>query len=425
MTDFYQSPGDKLRLDILLKTLSEGNLNLAILGEDDIALAHYARRIAQHLRQQAAIEVELWTSADSEKLVQRFNEILAELSVHQALDKSQKAVTKRYMIFPDAQSIQDIDLQLLARLINGFPASNIHVILLANSLEPCERKLAAFGKNLMQWVLEAENPSPKRAQRIETRDEELSPAAVPSATPASMEEVIPSANSWELPQPAEPKGNSRMAWGLLVGLVVSLVVFGLLYQEQIKTEMEAMQAYLSRTVSGKAKEPAPAATPSLGMSSTTQLPVKPDDSLIPDKEALIKSEPPAVAEKLVTQPEPPAPSAPTAAVEPPVPAGKVDSPVPPERDDKAWVEKLPSTGWVLQHAAFDTAQEMALFQSKQAAFREAKVVKTKRKSGATYFILLTGPYASRQEAENLIKTNPAMSKSWLRATKSVKAQVQE
>ena len=55
MTDFYQSPGDKLRLDILLKTLNEGNLNLAILGEDDVGLAHYARRIAQHLRQNPAI----------------------------------------------------------------------------------------------------------------------------------------------------------------------------------------------------------------------------------------------------------------------------------------------------------------------------------------------------------------------------------
>ena len=259
MTDFYQSPGDKLRLEVLLKTLSEGSLNLAILGEDDVVLAHYARRIAQHLRQHGNIEVELWTSTDSEKLVKRFNEILSEVSVDQALDKAQKAATKRYMIFPDAQGIQDIDLQLLARLVNGFPASNIHVVLLVNSLEPHERKLEAFGKSLMQWVLESENPAPKRTQRIETLDEVLpEPAPGPVEPPAvppplldavpTLQEAAPAANSWDPPATPAKKSGARLAWGLLGVMLVSLVLFGFLYKEQIQSEMEAMQGYLSRQI---------------------------------------------------------------------------------------------------------------------------------------------------------------------------------
>lgn len=436
MTDFYQSPGDKLRFDILLKTLSEGNLNLAILGEDDVVLAHYARRIAQHLRQSDSIEVELWTSADSEKLVQRFNDILAEVSVHQALDKARKAATKRYMIFPDAQSIQDIDLQLLARLINGFPASNIHVILLVNSLASHERKLAAFGKNLMQWVLESENPAPKRSHRIETRDEapaepvpEASP--LPAFAPAPQIEpelasVVPSTSSWETPEARAPRtGHARWAWVLLGVLLVTLAVFGVLYQDGIKAEMQAMQGYLSRTDPNKAKDPVPAVTPSVGMSSTTQLPVQPDDSLIPEKEALVKPEASA-PQPVVAPPVAVAPQAEVAVVKPvPVPVSPPDPAAVPVRDDKAWVDKLPSSGWVLQHAAFDSLQEIESFRAKQSAFKDARVLKTKRKTGATYFILLTGPYASRQEAENLIKTVPAMGKSWLRATKSVKSQFQD
>jgi septal ring-binding cell division protein DamX len=429
MTDFYQSPGDKLRLDILLKTLSEGNLNLAILGEDDVGLAHYARRIAQHLRQNPAIEVELWTSADSEKLVQRFNEILSEVSVQDALNKAQKASTKRYMIFPDAQSIQEIDLQLLARLINGFPASNIHVILLVNSLEPHERKLAAFGKNLMQWVLESENPAPKKLQRIETFDEAAAESAASTTSPFApaqsasspspeLEQVTPAASSWDSPPAPRAKGNSLLAWGVLLVLLVSLLVFSFLYQDFIKSEFEAMKGYLSRQSPVAAKEAAPAAaTPSVGMSSSAQLPVKPDDSLIPEKEALIKPEPAAPAAPPATPPAPPP------APEPPV--AKAEPVPPPPSDDRAWLDKLPATGWVLQHAAFDTQQEIELFQSKQAAFKDAKIFKTKRKTGAAYFILLTGPYSTRQEAENLIKTQPAMAKSWLRAVKSIKTQLQD
>lgn len=435
MTDFYQSPGDKLRFDILLKTLREGNLNLAILGDDDIALAHYARMIFQGLRDPGKIEVELWTSADSEKLVQRFNDILAEVSVDQALDKAQRASTKRYMVFPDTQAIQDIDLQLLARLINGFPASNIHVVLLVNRLEPHERKLSAFGKNLMQWVLESEHPTPakpQRMQRIETRDEVPPPVSTPEPVAVSREPTasapLPAFDpvldtpaspspSWEEAAPAAPvkTGNSRLAWSLLGVLILSLGLSAFLYRERLQTELQNMQAYLSRS-DKNAKAPSESAVPTppvVNMSSTTQLPVKPDDSLIPDKEAIVKAE-----EK------PETPVAPAQAA--PAPAPVVPAP-PPNRtqEDKAWVGKLPSPGWVLQHAAFDTQQEIEAFQAKTPALKEGQVLKTQRKSGATYFILVTGPYATRQEAENLIKTNPAMAKSWLRATKSLKTQFQD
>lgn len=150
MSDFYQSPADKLRFEILLKSLREGRLNLAILGDDEVALTYYGRRIFQHLKKQGEQHVELWTSADSEKLVGRFNEILSELTVDQAVDKGNKAVPKRFMIFPDTQAIQEFELQLLARLVNGFPASNINLILLVNNQAAYEKKLATFGKNLLQ-----------------------------------------------------------------------------------------------------------------------------------------------------------------------------------------------------------------------------------------------------------------------------------
>jgi len=86
---------------------------------------------------------------------------------------------------------------------------------------------------------------------------------------------------------------------------------------------------------------------------------------------------------------------------------------------------LPSSQWVLQHAAFDTKDEIESLRVSQASFSDGKVLKTQRKSGAAYFILVTGPYATRAEAENLIKTNPAMAKSWLRSTKSLKSQFQD
>lgn len=440
MSDFYQSPGDKLRFDILLKTLREGSLSLAILGDDDIALAHYARMILQGLRDPGKIEVELWTSADSEKLVQRFNDILAEVSVDQALDKTQRAATKRYMVFPDTQSIQDIDLQLLARLINGFPASNIHVVLLVNRSEPYERKISLFGKNLLQWVLESEHPLPakqQRLQRIETLDEALEPASEPQMTAdkdgptrsdaaADFDPILnataSAVPSWEAPSQAQPvkSKSSRLAWGLLAVLVISLGLSAYLYREPLLAELEKMQSYLSR--SDKNAKPVKDADvspmPAVSMSSSTQLPVKADESLIPEKEVIVKSE-----DK--SENAPVAQPAAISASVPPAPAAPVPAPPNRSQDDKAWVSKLPASAWVLQHAAFDTQKEIEAFQASALAFKDGQILKTQRKSGAPYFILVTGPYTTRQEAENLIKTSPAMAKSWLRATKSLKTQFQD
>ena len=293
MSDFYQSPADKLRFEILLKSLREGRLNLAILGDDELALTYYGRRIFQHLREQGEPHVELWTSADSEKLVDRFNEILSELTVDQAVDKGNKAAPKRFMIFPDTQAIQEFELQLLARLVNGFPASNINLILLVNNQTSYEKKLATFGKNLLQWVLESEDPTPSKTQRIETRDDfsasqksaapvasgsgntfTLPPAPLPpldlpnldlappkassfAATEASpdledsmepvMGEEVPSANTlsgeelakeWADSAAASRRGTKIVAI-LLVAILGSLATFGFLYQDMIREEAEA------------------------------------------------------------------------------------------------------------------------------------------------------------------------------------------
>ena len=42
MIQFYQSPSDKARFDVLLKVLSEETPNLAIIGEDELARGEVA-----------------------------------------------------------------------------------------------------------------------------------------------------------------------------------------------------------------------------------------------------------------------------------------------------------------------------------------------------------------------------------------------
>lgn len=505
MTDFYQSPADKLRFEILLKSLREGRLNLAILGDDEVALAHYGRRIFQHLREQGEEHVELWTSADSDKLVDRFNVILSELTLDQALDKGNPTIPKRYMIFPDTQGIQDFELQLLARLVNGFPASNINLILLINNQSSYEKKLSTFGKNLLQWVLESEDPTPSKPQRIETLDEwpgaktvpsspspfkpppsqvDLPPAPLPpldliDATPVEtglglpgdpvMGDEVPGSNmptgeelakSWEVKKTSGVGG--KVAGMLLVALLVSLATYGVMYKEQVLQEVQNLQTYLagpskaSTSTTAVSTATAPTPVPSkVGMSSSnTPAPLKPTDALSTDKgEALVTppAEPPVKQAEIAkpVEPTPPAQTSkpaepkPVETPKPAEPAKAAPKPVEkttsssPEKsaektgkaavqaDNPAWVAELKDDAWVMQHGAFDSLAEARTFQGTALGYKAGQVFYTQRKGSKPYYILITGPYAEKAQAEALMRQNPPLAKAWLRSAKSLKAQFQE
>ncbi len=473
MSDFYQSPADKLRFEILLKSLREGRLNLAILGEDEAALAFYGRRIFQHLREQGEEHVELWTSADSDKLVDRFNEILSQMTLDQALDKTNKSIAKRYMIFPDTQGIQDFELQLLARLVNGFPASNINLILLINSGSYYDKKLTAFGKNLLQWVLESEEsevpaapsaqtnkplananftlpPAPAKpleigdllppADQLNLSSDPVMGAVVPGTDAPTGEELT---QSWE--EAPKKSHGGKIAGILLMALLLSFGAVGYFYQDQVLEEWSKLQSYLTGSSKPSPLPTTPAAPQSppastVGMSSSnTPTPLQPADAVSTEQgEAVVTpakpTEPakPIETSKVEEPPkpvEPPKPADPPKPVELPKPAKPADSPKPasasPQADDTAWVAQLKDDAWVMQHGAFDSLSEARSFQSSALGYKAGQVFFTQRKGSKPYYILITGPYVDKAQAEALMRQNPPLAKAWLRSAKSIKTQFQE
>ena len=195
MTDIYQSPGDRLRFEILLKSLTEGSINLAVLSDHDQALDYYGSLFEERLRSKGENQIEWCSSTNSEHLVQKFNEILSEITLDQALEKDKKHAPRRFLFFRDSILMQDFELQLLARLVNGFPAGNISIILLINSVGNYKSKLEAFGKNILQWEVETEAGEPKKklTDWVATTPE---PEPVP---PTLSEEVTPVAKLLNLP----------------------------------------------------------------------------------------------------------------------------------------------------------------------------------------------------------------------------------
>ncbi len=209
MTDIFQSPGDRLRFEILLKSLTEGSINLAVLSQHDLVLDFYGSLFEERLRAAGEQNIEFCTSTSSEQLVQTFNDVLSELTLNQATEKEKKLAPRRFLLFRDSILMQEFELQLLARLVNGFPAGNISVILLINSAGNYHKKLEAFGKNLLQWEVETKAGEPKRVLSDWVAD---TPEAAPASEPPVLQPMsvqdseeafkqlnMPKKTSWRIP----------------------------------------------------------------------------------------------------------------------------------------------------------------------------------------------------------------------------------
>ena len=96
-----------------------------------------------------------------------------------------------------------------------------------------------------------------------------------------------------------------------------------------------------------------------------------------------------------------------------------------EPDSPNWVKDLDPNTWVMQHGAFDSLSDARQFQSTSLGFKSGQVFYTQRKGSKPYYILVTGPYADKAQAQALMKDNPPLAKAWLRTAKSLQAQFQD
>lgn len=527
MTDLYQSPGDRLRFEILLKSLTEGSINLAVLSDHDRVLDYYGSLFEERLRAKGESHIEFCASTNSERLVQKFNEILSEITLDQALEKDKKHAPRRFLLFRDSILMQDFELQLLARLVNGFPAGNISVILLINSAGNYQSKIAAFGKNLLQWEVETEAgvPTKKLTDWVATEPEPVAGPIEPTLLPdppTLVEEVqpvskllnLPTKTAWRVPgfgKKQEPKldqeplpafvptpeplppaapaltaagtaaqspapafgaalaaaaletsreptlsgsvapapattdaevfkrqpRKSRAGWVLLV-LLMSIAAFGVMYQDLVMQEAEALKKYLLRGTPAVAApdEAASAAAAAASAASAEALASAELAASVATEAARAASEAEAVASaaSAVASQSTVAPVAPLAAEasekkmveKEAAKESKIDAKAKADAQpdsDQAWVDQLPANGYVVQLAAMDTQEEMRSFQRSNAAYAKARILRTRHKdSGKRFFILVAGPFENKSQADTFMQSSPLLAKGWLRSTKSMKTQ---
>jgi hypothetical protein len=172
LADFVFRSADRMRIDGCANAIAREGLSLSLQCEHEALLDHYLSLLLQRLRQAApehSIEVYFPTNTDS--LLGRFNEALARQSVEQATRSDTQASPAQIWIVHDAQAMPEPEIQLLARLIQNFPGANIRAILLMSGPNATQNNLAAFGRKILRWEIEAPNPEQAQAALDAARTE--------------------------------------------------------------------------------------------------------------------------------------------------------------------------------------------------------------------------------------------------------------
>lgn len=158
-SDIFFRPKDKQRFQLSYEAVSHGERGLAIIGGSDGVLDHYSRMLVTQLRDLEGFQLEVFLPNDTDSLLNRFNHILAKMTMEQARKAAHPSALVHLLVVNDAKSVKQDQWNLLVRLITDFPGTNVRLILCIDKTgwPGYEKLLGLFGRQLYRWV--ADSPS--------------------------------------------------------------------------------------------------------------------------------------------------------------------------------------------------------------------------------------------------------------------------
>jgi len=442
---------DRMRLEGYVSALVQDNMSLCLVSGHDVILDHYGKLLVARLREAAPhIGLEVCFPASADALITRFNEVLQDYSIEDAMGAKFHNAPPKIWIVHDAGALPDNEIQLLARLVQHFPGANIRVVMLFNAASQKQKLLAAFGRRILNW--EIEPPTPEQTEilleqaRAQGREgvvgallRQIAPAKRPVPHPMAMPEMVaeppisapPAAPPAAEPAPEEASAAptpKRKVWLWLAFAAVLLVVCGfgvaVLYGV-IPTGDKAVQQLRDLLQNNKAQSSAEVAT---SPASVTPAPAQAPASAAVSAAAAAASAPPLVVAtptavvnpvKQVEEIETIVPSSPNrgkTAAEPATPpkeakevkeVKEVKEPVklPDEtttaqnQAGQAWVRQMPPGTFLVQHTIVPTYAEANSYLQGHPGLKRARIVANYLPNqSALQFSVVSGPFSSLSDA---------------------------
>ena len=443
---------DRMRLEGYVAALIDDNMSLSVVSSHDAILDHYGKLLVARLREAAPhMGLEVYFPASAEALITRFNEVLQAYSIEDAMGTKAPVAPPKIWIVHDASALPDHEIQLLARLVQHFPAANIRVVMLLTTASKKQRLLASFGRRILNW--EIEPPSDEQAKalleqaRAQGREgavsallKKITPwhaattapvAAAPQATPVAAPVAEPAAAPPKPPEAApkkeKAKGSLRKTLLWLSGITGLLVACALAVLTLYGSQQTAALLGIGQR---KAPEPLPA----VSVPSPAAAPLPDASGAAPAVAASAASAaPPLGATNALGAGAAPV-AAPAKAAEPAAAvAPRSSSAAPPTEVEEiistpaqaqvgqSWVKQMPPGTFMVQHTIVPSYGEATLWLQAHANLRRARIVATYLNGqAAVQFAVVSGPFASLAEANTFAAGSGIPKDPQIRSARSMK-----
>ncbi len=437
---------DRMRLEGYVSALVQDNMSLSLVSGFDAILDHYGKLLVARLREAAPhIGLEVCFPASADALITRFNEVLQDYSIEDAMGAKFHNAPPKIWIVHDAGALPDNEIQLLARLVQHFPGANIRVVMLFNASSQKQKLLAAFGRRILSW--EIEPPTAEQSDilleqaRAQGREgvvgallRQISPHKKPALHPMAMPELVveppPTAPMADAKAPAAPAQDAPATpngapsrklwlWASLAAALLFVCVFGVLVlYGVIPTGAKAVQELQDLLRGNSASSPpAVSAASSASDAAAVSAPPAPPDA---SRAAEAANPAPLAATAVPALAAPPKPveevetivlpsgarSKVAAATPEPVarevkeaPKAADEATISQNQAGQAWVRQMPAGTFLVQHTIFPTYAEANAWLQAHPTLRRARIVANYLPNLPTLqYSVVSGPFSSLGDA---------------------------
>lgn len=164
----YHSEDDARRMRQMAQALLADRRHIALTCADPQTLAHYSRLLVRDLRQFPQVKVLAHLPATSDVMLERFNELLADLPLDLGLDRHAPAERPvKVFVVHDTPRLAPEELALLVRLVNDLPGANLRLVLVQERDLAVTGSLQALGPQVLHWNILPPGVSPAQAANAE------------------------------------------------------------------------------------------------------------------------------------------------------------------------------------------------------------------------------------------------------------------
>ncbi len=389
LSDFFFDPDDRLQMDSCITALTRDGLNVAVMSSHGSALEHYGSLLIARLRKfTPTSKIEVYFPASPDDLLARFNRALANQSLAQAMQGRKNILATQFWVLNHAASLPEHELQLLASLVQNFPGANIRLILFLDTSRKLNQALDSFGKNVLRWdialpdaeqqenlLAQAKGSAQKKAVRAFLN--RLSAPVPPSIIQTSGKKSF-FRNPFGQPQRSSPSRPRKWAWLKWTTLTGGLLVFSAgMVAWLYPASFHLWDPFSESPVVQEAPQKKNTAEAAKGKTTEPVKPAKPTESKVESP----KSE--VTASKL---------------------ADPVDELPNEAAAGQAWVKQLPAGTYLVRHMGLPVFKNVLNWQQANAPLKEGHIVATyKPGDKLAQFVLVTGPYKTRDEAAKVTR----------------------